>query len=172
MKILFTHLKLNETMDNQKARMLGENLAHYKRLQENGTVNLIEFHTTDGQKFGIGNTAAIKLLVSVAVTELERQLHTARFGDIPERLEQSREYKAAKKLEQALNDTGFNPDRFAEALPLFHKTLEQTFFQTMKACIIAMEKRDPRYIDGRNKASYEMCRKLAPMLEDVRLPFI
>lgn len=40
-------------MDNQKARMLGENLAHYKRMQENGTVNIIEFHTTDGQKWKI-----------------------------------------------------------------------------------------------------------------------
>ena len=77
-------------MDNQKAKMLGENLAHYKRMQENGTVDIIEFHTTDGQKFGIGNVAAIQLLLSVTVTELERQLHTARFGGIPERLEESR----------------------------------------------------------------------------------
>ena len=95
-------------MDNQKAKMLGENLAHYKRMQENGTVDIIEFHTTDGQKFGIGNVAAIQLLLSVTVTELERQLHTARFGDIPERLEESREYKTARKLEQALNDMGID----------------------------------------------------------------
>lgn len=27
-------------MDNQKAKMLGENLAHYKRMQENGTVDI------------------------------------------------------------------------------------------------------------------------------------
>lgn len=129
-------------MDNQKAKMLGENLAHYKRMQENGTVNIIEFHTTDGQKFGIGNVAAIQLLLSVAVTELERQLHTARFGDIPERLEESREYKTARKLEQALNDMGFSPERFAETLPYFHKTLEQAFFRVMKACIIGMAKRE------------------------------
>ncbi|WP_455606359.1 hypothetical protein [Bacteroides sp.] len=159
-------------MDNQKARMLGENLAHYKRAQENGSVNLIEFHTTDGQKFGIGNAAAIQLLLSAAVTELERQLHTARFGDIPERLEKSREYKTAKELEQALNDMGFNPKRFAETLPYFHKTLEQTFFRVMKACITGMAKREPNHIDGRNRAAYEMCRMLAPMLEEIRLPFI
>ena len=95
-------------MDNQKAKMLGENLAHYKRMQENGTVDIIEFHTTDGQKFGIGNVAAIQLLLSVTVTELERQLHTARFGDIPERLEKSREYKTARNLKQALNDMGLS----------------------------------------------------------------
>ena len=159
-------------MDNQKAKMLGENLAHYKRMQENGTVDIIEFHTTDGQKFGIGNVAAIQLLLSVTVTELERQLHIAQSGGLPERLEQSREYKAAKALEQALNDTGFSPERFAETLPFFHKTLEQTFFKTIKVCIIAMAKRESCRIDSRNQASYEMCRMLAPMLEDTDLPFI
>lgn len=159
-------------MDNQKAKILGENLAHYKRIQENRSVNLITLHTTDGQKFGIGNAAAIQLLLSTAVSELERQLHTARFGDVPERLKESREYKAAKELEQALNDMCFSPERFAEALPYFHKTLEQTFFRVMKACITGMAKRDPDRIDGRNRAAYEMCRMLAPMLEESCLPFI
>lgn len=159
-------------MDKEKVKMLGENLAHYGQLQENGTVNLIEFHTTDGQKFGIGNVDAIRMLLSAAITELERQLHAARYGDMPERLEQSREYKVARELEQALNDMGFNPERFAEALPFFHKTLEQTFFRTMKACIIAMSEREPNRIDRRNEASYGMCRMLAPMLEDTCLPFI
>ena len=51
-------------MDNQKAKILGDNLTHYKRIQENGSVNLITLHTTDGQKFGIGNAAAIQLLLS------------------------------------------------------------------------------------------------------------
>ena len=43
---------------------------------------------------------------------------------------------------------------------------------TMKACIISMAKREPNHIDGRNRAAYEMCRMLAPMLEDTALPFI
>ena len=159
-------------MDNQRTKMLGENLTHYRNLQENGSVNLIEFHTTDNRKFGIGNPDAIKLLLSAAVTELERQLHIAQSGGLSERLEQSREYKAAKALEQALNDTGFSPERFAKTLPFFHKTLEQTFFRTIKACIIAMAKRESCRIDSRNQASYEMCRMLAPMLEDTDLPFI
>lgn len=55
-------------MDNQRTKMLGENLTHYRNLQENGSVNLIEFHTTDNRKFGIGNPDAIKLLLSAAVT--------------------------------------------------------------------------------------------------------
>lgn len=159
-------------MDKEKAKALGETLAHYKELQENNSVNLIEFHTAGGQKHGIGNPEAIRLLLSVAVIELERQHHQALFDDIPERLEQSREYKAAKQLEYVMNDFGFKPERFAEALPYFHRTLEQTFFRTVKASILVMAERDPRCIDDRNEASYEMCRMLAPMLEDTRLPFI
>ena len=159
-------------MDKEKAKVLGETLERYKELQENDNVNLIEFHTADGQKHGIGNAAAIRLLLSVAVTELERQLRTARFGDVPPQLEQSREYKAAKGLEYTMNDFGFKPERFAEALPYFHKTLEQTFFRTVRASVLAMAERKPSMIDDRNRASYEMCRMLAPMLEDTRLPFI
>lgn len=159
-------------MDKEKIKALTETLGRYKELQENNSVNLIEFHTADGQKHGIGNAAAIRLLLSVAVIELERQLRTAQFGDLPPRPEQSREYKAAKELEYAMNDFGFKPERFAEALPYFHKTLEQTFFRTVKASILAMTERKPSMIDDRNRASYEMCRMLAPMLDDVRLPFI
>jgi len=147
-------------MDKEKAKVLSEILARYKELQENDSVNLIEFHTADGQRHGIGNPEAIKLLLSVAVIELERQLWAAQFGDIPESLENSRD------------DLGFKSERFAQALPYFHKTLEQTFFRTVKAGILAMAERDPRRIDGRNEASYEMCRMLAPMLQDTGLPFI
>lgn len=159
-------------MDKEKAKALSKTLACYKELQENNSVNLIEFHTADGQKHGIGNPEAIKLLLSVAVIELERQLRTAQFGDIPESLENSREYKAAKQLEYAMNDLGFKSERFAQALPYFHKTQEQTFFRTVKASITAMAGRDSRCIDDRNRASYEMCQMLASMLEDTRLPFI
>ena len=59
-------------MDKEKAKALSKTLACYKELQENNSVNLIEFHTADGQKHGIGNPEAIKLLLSVAVIELER----------------------------------------------------------------------------------------------------
>ena len=144
-------------MDKEKTKALSETLERCKELQENNNVNLIEFHTADGQKHGIGNAAAIKLLLSVAVIELERQLRTAQFGDVPPQLEQSREYKAAKQLEYAMNDFGFKPERF---------------FRTVKASITAMAGRDSRCIDDRNRASYEMCQMLAPMLEDTRLPFI
>ena len=99
---------------------------------------------------------------------IEEVKRTRAFGDLSENFE----YKAAKQLEYAMNDFGFKPERFAQALPYFHKTLEQTFFRTVKASITAMAGRDPRCIDDRNRASYEMCQTLASMLEDTRLPFI
>ena len=159
-------------MDKEKAKALSKTLACYKELQENNSVNLIEFHTADGQKHGIGNPEAIKLLLSVAVIELERQLHSARFGDAPEQLTMCREYKTAMELERRLNDYSFDTNRFAESIPYMHRTLQQTFFRLVKASIFHMAQQKPASIDGRNKASYEMCCRLAPMLQDSPLPFV
>ncbi|MCS2761412.1 hypothetical protein NXV13_10280 [Bacteroides ovatus] len=58
-------IKSDKIMDKEKAKALSKTLACYKELQENNSVNLIEFHTADGQKHGIGNPEAIKLLLSV-----------------------------------------------------------------------------------------------------------
>ena len=46
-------------------------------------------------------------------------------------LENSREFKAAKELEHALNDYGWNEKRFASAVTTFHRTLQQTLFRSM-----------------------------------------
>lgn len=159
-------------MDKEKAKELSQLIEDYKEMQEKSNVTVIEFHTSNGEKHGISNPDAIKLLLSVAAIELERQYQQAMFDDIPEHLEHSREYKAARQLEYALNDMGFKPERFAESLAFFHRTLEQNFFRMVKASILSMAERDSCRIDGRNKASYEMCQMLAPMLQDTRLPFI
>lgn len=53
-----------------------------------------------------------------------------------------------------------------------HRTLQQTFFRLVKASILHMAQQKPASIDGRNKASYEMCCRLAPMLQDSPLPFV
>ena len=114
----------------------------------------------------------MKLLLEVAVIELERQLHSARFGDAPEQLTMCREYKTAMELERRLNDYSFDTNRFAESIPYMHRTLQQTFFRLVKASILHMAQQKPASIDGRNKASYEMCCRLAPMLQDSPLPFV
>lgn len=159
-------------MDKEKIKVLSERLGQYKHLKETRSVQEISFLTED-RVYGVEhNPDYIEPLLDTMIRSIEKQVDNARYGGPSARLENSCEYKAAKQLEYAMNDFGFKPERFAEALPFFHKTLEQTFFRTVKACILAMAERDSRHIDDRNRASYEMCRMLAPMLEDTRLPFI
>ena len=48
---------------------------------------------------------------------------------------ESREYKAAKALEDSINDMSWNPKEFAEATLTFHRTLQQTLFRTLVAVL-------------------------------------
>ena len=74
-------------------------------------------------------------------------------------LENSREFKAAKELEHALNDYGWNGKRFASAVTTFHRTLQQTLFRSMVEVIKTMGSEGYGY-DLRNKASHEICKKI------------
>lgn len=87
--------------------------------------------------------------------------------------ENSREFKAAKELEHALNDYGWNEKKFALAVTTFHKTLQQTLFRSMVEVIRIMGSESYGY-DLRNKASHEICKKIVDsgVLEDYHLPFI
>lgn len=95
--------------------------------------------------------------------------------DIMERyeLENNREFKAAKELEYALNDYGWNEKIFALSVATFHRTLQQTLFRSIVEVIRIMGSEDYRY-DLRNKASHEICKKIVDsgVLEDYHLPFI
>ena len=153
-------------------KMLQEVLEYFQEMQENNTLVEIAFKTSDGKLHGIGNPTALKLLLEVTVIELERQLHSARFGDAPEQLTMCREYKTAMELERRLNDYSFDTNRFAESIPYMHRTLQQSFFRLVKASVLHMAQQKPASIDGRNKASYEMCCKLVPLLQDCPLPFV
>lgn len=159
-------------MDKEKMEKMSKVLEFYENMQKENNVTCIEFHTSDGQKHGIGNPGAIKLLLMVAIMEAERQLHKAQFGDMPELLTESREYKAAMELERALNNCCFDPERFAQSVFYMHRTLQQSFFRTVRASILAMAEKKPNCIDDRNEASHKMCQILAPILQDIRLPFI
>ena len=87
--------------------------------------------------------------------------------------ENSKEFKAAKELEHALNDDGWNEKRFALAVTTFHRTLQQTLFRSMAEVIEIMGSEDYRY-DLRNKASHEVCQKIVEsgVLKDETIPFI
>lgn len=71
----------------------------------------------------------------------------------------TREYMAAQVLEDALNDYSWSPQKFAESIGYFHKTLQQTLMRTIVAVIKNMGA-DNYSVDSRNKASHELCRKI------------
>ena len=85
----------------------------------------------------------------------------------------TREYMAAQVLEDALNDYSWSPQKFAESIGYFHKTLQQTLMRTIVAVIKNMGA-DNYSVDTRNKASYELCRKIvnSGILDETTLPMI
>ena len=83
----------------------------------------------------------------------------------------SREYKAAMQLEDAINDYGWNPKKFAQACTTMHRTLQQSLFRTLVA--VLREYADPnRSVDPRNEASKEGSRKLMEVIDEMYIPFI
>lgn len=47
-------------------------------------------------------------------------------------IKESKEYQLAKDWERAVNDYGFNPKRFAAAIPEMHPTLQQSLYRLVK----------------------------------------
>ena len=111
-------------------------------------------------------------MMSAAIFVLERQMDIAKFGAPSENLQESREYKAAMALENAINSFSFNPDRFAEAIPYMHRTLQQNFFRLVRSCVCKMSNAESWRIDPRNEASYKMCRAIVEPMSEYSLPYI
>ena len=88
-------------------------------------------------------------------------------------IENTREYAAAKELESALNDYGWNPEAFAQAVKTYHRTLQQELFRTIVATIKVIAS-DDNWVDDRNRASHETAKAIVEsgVLEDTHLPFI
>ena len=111
-------------------------------------------------------------MMRAAIIVLENQLDIAKFGKPSDNLEDSREFKAARALEDAINSFSFNPDRFAEAIPYMHRTLQQNFFRLVRSCICKMANAESWRIDPRNEASYKMCKAIAEPMSEYSLPYI
>lgn len=79
-------------------------------------------------------------------------------------LEESREYKVAMVLEDALNNTCFDYKMFAESVKYYHPTLQQNLFRLIRE-IINVQADVNRYYDARNKASHEVAKKLKVVVE-------
>ena len=73
--------------------------------------------------------------------------------------QESREYKAAKELERALNDMSWNPQKFAASTRYYHRTLQQELMKAIVAIIKLVGDKGYR-TDLRNQASHELSRKI------------
>ena len=88
-------------------------------------------------------------------------------------LQQSREFQAARALEDALNTMNWKPETFAKSIRFYHRTLQQELFRTLIAIIIEMAK-DDFMTDPRNQASHDTAKAIVEsgVLDEVYLPFI
>ena len=88
-------------------------------------------------------------------------------------LQQSREFQAARNLEDALNTMSWNPDVFAKSVRTFHRTLQQELFRTIVVVIKEMAK-DDYGVDLRNQASHDTAKAIVEtgVLDEAYLPFI
>ena len=57
-------------------------------------------------------------------------------------LENSKEFKVAQELEDALNNMSWNSVKFAESVVYYHKRLQQKLFSTMVKVIEMMGRED------------------------------
>lgn len=91
----------------------------------------------------------------------------------PMELQKSKEYKAAQDLATALNDYGWNSNRFAESTKYYHRTIQQTLMRSIVA-IIKMVGSNTYDYDLRNKSSHELCKGIVEsgLLDEVSLPMV
>ena len=88
-------------------------------------------------------------------------------------LQLTREFQAARNLEDALNSMSWKPEVFAKSVRTFHRTLQQELFRTIVAVIKEMAK-DDYGVDLRNQASHDTAKAIVEtgVLDEAYLPFI
>lgn len=88
-------------------------------------------------------------------------------------LQDSREYKAVEALTDSVYAMGWNPKRFAMAVAMQHRTLQQELMKSFVATIRVMASNDYGY-DDRNRGSHEAAVKMVEsgILDEIYLPFI
>ena len=155
-------------MDKEKIQQIKSMLTEFEQFKESS--NEITIVSKDNILRVDGEVMAA--MMSAAIIVLENQLDIAKFGKPSDNLEDSREFKAARALEDAINSFSFNPDRFAEAIPYMHRTLQQNFFRLVRSCVCKMANAESWRIDPRNEASHKMCKAIAEPMSEYSLPYI
>ena len=155
-------------MDREKTQQIKGMLTELEQFKESS--NEITIVSKDNILRVDGEVMAA--MMSAAIIVLENQLDIAKFGKPSDNLEDSREFKTARALEDAINSFSFNPDRFAEAIPYMHRTLQQNFFRLVRSCVCKMANAESWRIDPRNEASHKMCKAIAEPMSEYSLPYI
>lgn len=90
-----------------------------------------------------------------------------------ETLKETREYKAAEALSDAVNTMSWKPENFAKGIAVQHRTLQQEVMRTFVAMIHVMASDDYGY-DDRNRGSHVAAKKMVEshLLDEIYLPFI
>ena len=88
-------------------------------------------------------------------------------------LRQTREFQAARALEDALNTMTWNPEVFAKSIRFYHRTLQQELFRTIVAVVREMAA-DNLGTDPRNQASHDTAKAIVEsgILDETYIPFI
>lgn len=88
-------------------------------------------------------------------------------------LTNTREYKAAMVLEDALNSMSWDEKKFAQSVRFMHRTLQQNLFRTVIAVIREMGS-DDFLTDDRNQAAHDTAKKIleSGVLDVIYLPHI
>ena len=155
-------------MDREKIQQIKGMLTELEQFKESS--NEITIVSKDNILRVDGEVMAA--MMNAAIIVLENQLDIAKFGKPSDNLEDSREFKVARALEDAINSFSFNPDRFAEAIPYMHRTLQQNFFRLVRSCVCQMADAESWRIDPRNEASHKMCKAIAEPMSEYSLPYI
>lgn len=155
-------------MDREKIQKIKGMLTEFEQFKDSS--NEITIVSKDNILRVDGEVMAA--MMSAAIIVLENQLDIAKFGKPSDNLEDSREFKTARALEDAINSFSFNPDRFAEAIPYMHRTLQQNFFRLVRSCVCKMANAESWRIDPRNEASHKMCKAIAEPMSEYSLPYI
>ena len=79
---------------------------------------------------------------------------------------------APENIKEALNDYGFDYKKFTESIRFMHPTLQQNLFRLIKETILWMADEKNRYIDLRNRASWEGSKAVAEIMSKQPVPFI
>ena len=79
---------------------------------------------------------------------------------------ESREYKLAKAIENAVNDYGFNRDNFIAGISTMHRTLQQSMWRDIILPIIYHFSHPKFGYDDRNKASHFLAEELQKTISE------